>query len=160
MSKGNNSKKDTFIRTFPQKSLHDTDIDIGDRGKFNFSYFNNSQRYAQDLATWDETNLRELFVKLKEFSRESLLHWTHTKNGGRRTHVLEVYGAFPKSSDFTHPSDIPSDADWARFRLAGKKRLIGFLIPRDICDSTNNFDNNTFYVVFMDPAHRFYTSKK
>lgn len=79
---------------------------------------------------------------------------------GSGNHVLEVYGAFPRRSEFKHPHHVPSDVDWARFHLDGKKRLIGFTIPKDLCSIHQRFDGNTFYVVFLDLEHKFYATKR
>ena len=79
--------------------------------------------------------------------------------------VLEIYGSFPKNSDFKHPKHVPHDGLWARFRLDNMTRLIGFMIPQDVDgkfdkDEGYRFDVNTFYVVFYDPGHCFYKTEK
>ncbi|MDD3903840.1 MAG: hypothetical protein PHO09_09210 [Sphaerochaeta sp.] len=156
MKKGENSRKERFIHNFSQFSLEDLDSDITLRCKFNFSYFDYIQEFATDIATWDESNLQNLFTKIKSFSGKPLLYWKQQCIGSHRNHVLEIYGAFPRKSGFSHPSHVPSDVDWARFRLDGKKRLIGFTIPKNLCRPDSRFDDNTFYVVFLDFEHNFY----
>lgn len=77
------------------------------------------------------------------------------------------YGDFPKKSDFKHPNYVPHDVRWARFRMDGAFRLVGFLVPKELhnkCkkDKENEeylFDRNTFYVVFLDKDHRFYKAE-
>lgn len=60
------------------------------------------------------------------------------------------------------PKIVPIDAKWGRFRFNSKKRLVGFIVPKDeIHPQTNyRFDKNTFYVVFLDKNHEFYTTEK
>lgn len=159
MSKSSNSRKDRFITEFPQSSLEDRECDIATRCKFNFSYFDSNQEPATDIAKWDEANLQDLFEKLRHYSQHALSHWQRMKIGSSN-HVLEVYGSFPRRSEFKHPQHVPSDVDWARFRLDGKKRLIGFTIPKELCASNQRFDGNTFYVVFLDLEHKFYATKR
>ena len=156
MSKISNSRKDSFIKSIPLDSLEEVKADICSRCKFNFSYFDANQKYATDLEGWDENNLQLFFSKLKLFSRFPLSHWQHKVIGSHKNHVLEIYGAFPKKSCFKHPPHVPSDVDWARFRLDRKKRLIGFTIPKSHCVNNTFFDENVFYIVFLDLEHKFY----
>lgn len=160
MNKGSNSKKRRFIESFPSIALEDEQCDIAERCKFCFSYFDSTQKHSGNLETWDERNLQELVKKLKEYSRHSLEHWKHERIGSHRNHVLEIYGSFPRRSNFQHPQHVPYDVDWARFRLDGRKRLIGFTIPKQLCKAGSKFDDNTFYVVFLDPEHNFYLGKR
>ena len=78
--------------------------------------------------------------------------------GGGSLKVLEIYGSFPKKSDFTHPKHVPIDVNWARFRLESDMRLIGFLIPPNT-DGISMAAVNTFFIVFLDQGHRFYLSE-
>jgi predicted component of type VI protein secretion system len=79
--------------------------------------------------------------------------------------MLANYGAFPAKSSFTHPKYIPHQADWARFRLGSKVRLIGFTVPAELHKTPHRksgelFDKNTFYVVFLDRDHIFYLTEE
>lgn len=74
MKKGENSRKERFMHNFSQFSLEDLDSDITLRCKFNFSYFDYIQEFATDIATWDESNLQNLFTKIKSFSGKPLLY--------------------------------------------------------------------------------------
>ena len=105
--------------------------------------------------------------KIKEFSKEPLLHWQHEKVGkgkkggkGKRQHYLEIYGDFPKNSAFCHPPHVPVDVLWARFRIDCETRLGGFVIDKKVaeeCDKKGiSLDMNTFYIVFLDENHDFY----
>ncbi|MDD4302216.1 MAG: hypothetical protein RBQ89_03455 [Sphaerochaeta sp.] len=160
MSKGSNSRKNRFLNAFVKFSLEDVQSDITCRCKFNFSYFDTNQEYGADLATWDEKNLQQFYSKLKSYSAHPLSYWQQQNVGSHRNHVLEIYGGFPKRSGFVHPSHVPSDVDWARFRLDGKIRLVGFTIPKSYCKEQTGFDYNTFYIVFLDPEHKFYLSAR
>jgi hypothetical protein len=140
--------------------LKDVWPDISGRCRFNFSYFHSNQEYATDLATWDENNLQQFFSKLRLYSQNPLSYWQQQAIGSHKNHVLEIYGAFPRKSGFNHPAHVPSDVDWARFRLDGKKRLIGFTIPKSYCTSDSHFDYNTFYIVFLDLEHKFYLGNR
>ena len=156
MSKKNNSRKDKFIESIVSFSLQDVWPDISGRCRFNFSYFDANQEHATDVATWDEANLQRFFSKLVSYCNYPLSYWQRQTIGSHRNHVLEIYGAFPRKSGFIHPAHVPSDVDWARFRLDGKKRLIGFTIPKCYCTADTHFDDTTFYIVFLDLEHKFY----
>ena len=160
MSKKSNSRKDKFLSSIAPNSLVDVWSDISSRCRFNFSYFDANQEHATDLATWNEDNLQQFFSKLKSYSQYPLSYWQQQAIGSHKNHVLEIYGAFPRKSGFTYPLHVPSDVDWARFRLDGKKRLIGFTIPKSYCTPGTNFDDTTFYVVFLDLEHQFYQGNR
>jgi hypothetical protein len=71
----------------------------------------------------------------------------------------------PSKSAFKFPKNVPHQAQWARFRLENKVRLIGFVVPGKYKDKRHaktkkRFDGNTFYVVFPDKNHLFYKMKK
>ncbi len=75
------------------------------------------------------------------------------------------YGDFPRKSNFFHPKNVPHQVYWGRFRLDLDLRLLGFVVPDDYHGKTNiktgmTYDKNTFYVVFLDPEHNFYITKK
>jgi len=159
VSKRDNSKKDQFLKSITAFTIEDVWADISCRCRFNFSYLDITQQYSQDPSGWDEENLQKLFGKLKHYSSQPLSYWQQQTVGSHKNHVLEVYGAFPRKSKFTHPSHVPADVDWARFRLDGKKRFIGFMVPKGHCMFPNSFVENTFYVVFLDPEHMFYLGK-
>lgn len=149
MSKTSNSRKNKFIESIAPSSLEDVWSDISRRCTFNFSYFDANQEYATDFTMWDEENLKLFFSKLRSYSQCSLSHWQHQGVGSQKNHVLEIYGAFPRKSGFTHPPHVPSDVDWARFRLDGKKRLIGFTIPKNYCTADTNFDDKKHSISFF-----------
>ena len=137
---------------------NDSDL-ITTRCKFNFHYFDNSNA-GQDFKDWDKKQLVNLFEKLKTFSASSLKDWKGEVN-------LIIYGKFPISAktDFEEPEHIPIEAQWGRFRLGSKIRLIGFTIPSDYRDREHHktnlrWDINTFYVVFLDRDHKFWKTER
>lgn len=163
MSKFGNSKKDKFLTDFPTASLDNETDKITTKLKFNFSYFDESQKAGQKFEDWSHQELTKLLNKLKEYSRESLEHWKNQKIGSGKSkwHVLEVYGNFPNKTDFAFPKHIPHQVLWARFRMEYSVRLIGFVIPeqyhkKEHPKTKEYFDTNTFYIVFLDKDHRFY----
>ncbi len=158
-----NSKKDSFINSFPQASLDSETDTLSNRMKFNFSYFDSSQSLCEDIKNMQKDDSNKIFKKLIEYSRENLEHWENMKigSGKHRNSIYVNYGAFPKHSKLKHPSYIPHQVLWGRFRLEYDKRLIGFVVPDEYngkihCKTGKAFDKNTFYVVFVDPEHNFY----
>jgi hypothetical protein len=157
-----NSKKEKFLKQFPLPSLTDNNSNIGNRSKFNFSYFVNSDPAGQDFKDWSHNDLIKLMAKLKEYSRLSLSELKNQKigSGKHKSNIFVVYGGFPKNSEFKEPKHIPVDVEWARIRLEQDDRLIGFVIPEEIGKVPEyGLDLNTFYLVFLDKYHRFYKMK-
>lgn len=156
--KGDNSRKESFLQNISHLTIGSPESDIAIRCKFNFSYFDATQICAANVTDLDEKTLKDLFAKLKEFSRRSLQEWQHTcvGSGKRRQHVFESYGEFPPHSRFLHPNHVPLDVEWGRFRLDNLKRLVGFTLPKDCCKPGSGLDENTFYIVFLDLHHNFY----
>jgi hypothetical protein len=157
-----NKKKGLFLSSIPIICLDSGEII--DKCKFNFCYFDNSQKSGQDFENWSHDELIKLMRKLTNYSASSLEYWRHQRVGGGGLKVLEIYGAFPKKSDFVHPKHVPHDVSWARFRMENMARLIGFIVPRgakllDESKLKNSFDHNTFYVVFLDKEHKFYITE-
>lgn len=166
----NSSKKKTdFITDLPTDDLEGSDIES--RCKFNFSFFDSNQAAGNSLSNWSHAQgtpgictLENLMVKIVEYTKQSLVYWQNKRVGGGGLKTLEIYGNFPKKSDFTHPSFVPHDVSWARFRLGNKVRLIGFTIPKAVIEKIKSnkkttsieLDTNTFYVVFIDENHCFY----
>lgn len=160
---GKNPKKEKFLNSLPVTSIDSGDLAA--RCKFNFSYFHHDQICAHNFSDLDKDSLAELLDKLKEYSKFPLQHWLRTRVGGSGRTVLENYGAFPKRSEFSHPSHVPHDALWSRFRLEGAVRLVGFVVPSQIAGTSasnciGTYCSNTFYVVFIDTEHKFYLQKK
>jgi hypothetical protein len=159
VGKFSNSRKKKFIEDLPSTGI--TSTDIISRCKFNFSFLDSSQEYGSSFSELSNDELILLIDKIKLYSRDSLRYWQNNRVGGGGHKVLEVYGAFPKSSEFKFPKSVPHDVLWARFRMDGAGRLVGFLIPAEFsrvvsADREFFYDTNTFYVVFIDLEHKFY----
>lgn len=163
MSRGKFSNKaaKNFLAELPVTSVESTKLVR--RTKFNFSFLDLEQpkNLAQDLT---KEFFDGLFKKLKHFSAEPLAYWDVAPVGRKDGNYLEIYGAFPKRSDFKHPAFVPHDAIWCRFRISSSVRLAGFTVPskynHQLCeDERYRFCTNTFYIVFIDLEHGFYKTK-
>ncbi len=150
-----NSKKEAFLKSLPENLIEDKIKEIKENILFSFQYFDNSQTAGQDFKDWSHEQLEKLLNKLKIYSKESLEYWKKQKIGSGKNHILEIYKKFPVNSEFTHPKHIPIDVEWARFRLEGDMRLIGFVINNEMIYK-HSLEKNKFYVVFLDAFHKFY----
>jgi len=158
-----NKKKISFLDSIPQTSIDSIADRLTLKSKFSFAYFNNTQEAGQDFSDWSHDELIKLFEKLKNYSEDSLEYWKNQKVG--RYNLFAVYDSFPINTEFTHPKNVPHQAKWARFHLENRVRLIGFVLPDEYHDKVHDttgirFDNNTFYVVFLDKNHLFYKVNK
>lgn len=154
-------RKTDFLDRIPIASIESKDNNLVVRCKFNFSYFE-KQNAGIGFDELSQEKLVKLLVKLKEYGRESLKYWEN-QAVGKSGSVYANYGAFPSKSEFEHPKHIPHEADWGRFRIDHSTRLCGFTIPRKFEDfpktkEGRRFCSNTFYIVFLDPYHKFYQS--
>lgn len=161
--KFNNSKKKSFLDAIPIISLDDVLNTLTNKCKFNFSYFDVQENISQDFKDWSHIELIKLFEKLKNYSEFSLKHWTNKKLGSYP--VFVIYTHFPTNTDFVKPKHIPHQAQWARFHLENKVRVIGFVIPSEYKNKVHEttreiFDLNTFYIVYLDKEHKFYKTEK
>lgn len=158
-----NPQRTKFLASFEEIRISTSDIQ--GRCRFNFSYFDDTQDAGIAFSDLDAAGLSDLFDKLKAFSKSSLNFWRNERCGGNRgLRMFSDYGNFPENSDFSHPKFVPVDARWGRFRLENMFRLVGFTIPPNLAGQPSGkdgatFDLNTFYVVFLDPEHRFYKSE-
>lgn len=162
MSDFGNGGKKRFLESIPIASIEEKTDDLASRCKFNFSYFH-VQTAGQDFDGWNHRQLASLLGKLKEYSRQPLDYWRNERVGSGGLKVLSVYGNFPEKSEFECPAHVPHQAQWARFRLESRVRLVGFVLPSTYHNSAQHkgdyfFDKNTFYVVFLDKEHKFYLS--
>lgn len=162
MSKFKNNRKDAFVQAIPKQELANGNDKLSGRCKFNFHYFDPSGP-GQDWVDWGIDGLAKLLRKLQLYSERSLAEWGNEVAGGHR--LLAFYNDFPLRSDFKHPTNVPHDVRWARFRLEQKVRLVGFVVPTDKngikhVGTNQTFCANTFYVVFLDRDHRFYLTEK
>ncbi len=155
--KHDNKKKQSRLERFPDDSIETSYKTIQGLLSFNFKYIDESQ--GQKFSELTDEQKSKLFEKLRWYSRETRQHWENERIGNASNRVLAVYGDFPKKSEFYHPKWIPADVRWARFRLEGDMRLIGFVIDRSDAQKFNLHDD-VFYAVFIDPDHKFYITDK
>lgn len=168
-NKFGNTAKESYLKSFSNIVLSSDSCDIAVRLKFNFSYLDESQEKNGFVSFSQLTKVQaeKLLNKLKEFSRNSRqdLENMYVGSGKHRYSLLAVYKDWPKETDAERPKYIPQDVDWARFRLESDFRLCGFFIPKRLDGEEDSrfkvyFDSNTFYVVFIDPNHRFYKMER
>lgn len=156
----------SFLESFEEIKLNNGNIK--ERCKFNFSYFDDTQNHGVAFDKMSAADLTSLMDKLRYYSGSSLNYWRNERCGGNRSlRVLSDYEAFPEKAktEFTHPKFVPTDARWGRFRMENFSRLIGFTIPGEVAGLPPSkdgliFDTNTFYIVFIDPNHKFYKPEK
>ena len=146
MSKRTNARKEQFLkeRTEYGNIIKQSENYI----RFNYKYFTFGDGFGQTFEEWQtEGILADLNNKLKDFSGMDKAELILKS-------VLEIFSAYPTDSEFDEPEDLKDyDIKWARLRLTGKRRLIGFFF-NDVKFA------NVFYIVFLDEKHRFSPSHK
>ena len=165
MRKFGNKKKRIFLANLSLPSLEEENNDLTIRCKFNFSYLDSSQDAGQGFRELTHKQLIDLFGKLKDYTTKPLDYWRNERAGNSGLKVLAIYQDFPPKSESVHPKHVPHQAQWSRFRLGRKLRLVGFTIPTKLHKTLHKktaefFDKNTFYVVFLDRDHKFYLTEK
>lgn len=148
-----NLKKDNRLRSFPKDSIETSIEQIKGLLSFNFKYLDSTQ--GQKFSELSPEQFEKLIDKLKWYSNENRSHWESERIGNKTGRVLTVYNEFPRKTEFRHPSHIPADVKWSRFRLEGDMRLIGFVINKSEVERFN-LNPDVFYVVFLDLYHKFY----
>lgn len=155
--KHKNQKKDERLRNFPKDSVETAIKTIEGLLSFSFKFLDTSQ--GQHLSELNKEQIDKFVEKLKWYSNETRMHWETTRIGTGSGMVLTVYDSFPLVSDFYHPSFVPADVRWARFRMEGDMRLIGFMIDKKDSEGSG-LNTDVFYVVFLDLFHGFYKTKR
>lgn len=159
-SKFKNKKAAEFKKNLPKNSIESSGIIK--RVKFNLHYLDLEQpALLKGELTFDFLSL--LLEKLKNFSEESLSHWVTMPAGRGNGNIYQIYEKFPAKSEFSHPSSVPHDAVWGRFRIDRTIRLAGFTVPaglnHQLCEKEKfRYCSNTFYIVFIDLHHKFYAT--
>jgi len=156
-----NKRQANFLDQLPQKALTGDSCETVRQSKYNFAYMDFNQGAITSLENYGGKRTQDLFNKLKALSEFPLEHWKREPVGKGKNHVLEIYGDFPKKSNFSHPKHVPHDVAWGRFRFGSALRLVGFVMPDKLQDVEHEkhrvpFDGNTFYIVYFDPNHEFY----
>ena len=148
-------RKNDFLNSL-NKNQDINDIqDVKGKLSFSFRYFDSNQEAGQDFKDWNNEQKNQLLNKLKEYSKESKVYWLNQRVGKGGLKILEIYGAFPRNSDFKKPIYIPDEIKWARFRLESAVRLVGFFIEEETAKKYG-ISADIFYIVFLDAFHRFY----
>lgn len=120
---------------------------------FNYRYFQYGEKGGQSFEEWEkEKYLSDLNNKLKNFSAKK-------KQELIQEGTLELYTSYPQDSLFEIPRALVGrDLSWARFRITGARRLIGFFLKKPREDSLVDLGHNwrdIFFVVFLDKDHEF-----
>lgn len=157
--KKSNPKKEKFLSNFPQQDFISDISDVKGKLSFSFKYFDGNQEAGQDFKDWSDKQKQELLEKLRDYSRESKTYWLNQRVGAGGLKVLEIYGDFPRNTDFEYPRHVPNDVRWARFRMESAMRLVGFFVSEEDSKS-KELSTDVFYVVFLDKDHRFYKMEK
>ena len=128
-----------------KREVKSNELRTGQRERFiviSFKDFDGNQ--GQSFEDWEAENLLALVVR-KLQGVCSL-----TKNEATQKQIIKAYpkGTFPEKSDFYHPKHIPEDIAWCSMHIQGKECVIGY------------FDDNVFYIVFLDKDHRFWITEK
>ena len=109
---------------------------------FSFRDFDRNQ--GQNFKDWEQDKLLLLLInKLHEISQL-------TKNQAITKGIIKQYTKtdFPPISKFKHPKHIMNDVTWCSIHIQGKECVIGY------------FEENVFYLVFLDKNHEFWITKK
>lgn len=156
--KKTNPRKERFLSNLPVQEFFSEISDVKGKLSFSLKYFDGSQEAGQDFKDWNDKQKQELLEKLRDYSRESKLFWLNQRVGSGGLKVLEIYGTFPRNSDFEYPKHVPEKVRWARFRMESAMRLVGFFVSED---SSKEYELSTdvFYIVFLDKNHRFYKTE-
>lgn len=157
--KKSNSRKNRFLDNLPQVEIISDIMEVKGKLSFSFQYFDGSQEAGQDFKDWTNEQKDKLLEKLKEYSRKTKQEWRNSRSGGGGLKILEIYGEFPRNSDFAKPNHVPDNVKWSRFRMENMVRLIGFFVDDDVAKE-KLLSTDIFYIVFLDKDHRFYKTEE
>lgn len=163
--KNNSTKK--FFANLPTDLVERTPL--ASFVKFNFKYLDVSREEEGfcSFLTLSDDQKKLIFEKIKEFSGNSKYHWECVAKLGKH-HVLEKYtDDVLKEKCPPLPKHVPVDVEWYRWRLQWDFRLVGFFLAKGrwreevkIGGDSYFLDPNAFYLVYIDPQHKFYNSSK
>jgi hypothetical protein len=121
-----------------KKTIKDLEADAN--FLISFRHLDNTQ--GDSLSTWEQNS------KLAH-AIEVLAAYCHGPLIQQLSEKFRIYGSFPPphKTDYKYPKQVPEDANWARIHIDGKQIIAGHVVK------------NVFYVVFLDPEHRFYISE-
>lgn len=153
--KKNNFRKENFLTSLPKYENIPDIADVKGKLAFSFKYFDASQSAGQDFKDWTDEQKNQLLNKLRDYSREDRNYWRNQRVGAGGLKLLEIYGDFPRNTEFAYPVHVPSKVKWARFRMENKMRLVGFFVDEE--DAKQKLlSTDIFYIVFLDKNHKFY----
>jgi len=107
-----------------------------------FKDFDRNQ--GQSFEDWEHDDLLALAVnRLREVCQLTVGQATAQQ-------IIKPYTkvGFPQESNFIYPKHILPDVIWCTMHIQGKECVIGY------------FDDNIFYIVFLDKNHEFWITKK
>lgn len=107
-----------------------------------FKDFDRTQ--GQTFEEWEKDKLLALaLTKLSALNQYSVKE-------ALAKQIVKQYskGEFPKKTDFDWPKHISAEIAWCSMHIQGKECVIGY------------FDDNVFYIVFLDKDHRFWITEK
>lgn len=145
MGKGKQNKFKERNASSYQRELKGIELRSGQREKFvvlSFKDFDSNQ--GQSFENWEGEKL--LALAIRKLQGVCGL----TRGEATRQQIIKEYpkGKFPENTDFYHPKHIPEDTSWCSMHIQGKECVIGY------------FEDNVFYVVFLDKDHRFWITEK
>ncbi len=145
MGKGKQNKFKERNAASYKREVKSIELRSGQRERFivlSLKDFDSNQ--GQSFELWEGENLLALAVR----KLQGVCGLTRVE--ASRQQIIKEYpkGAFPDNSDFYHPKHIPEDISWCTMHIQGKECVIGY------------FEDNVFYVVFLDKDHRFWITEK
>jgi hypothetical protein len=109
-----------------------------------FSFKDLDRNQGQGFTEWEDASILAAFCeKLAGISQLTVGQATSQQ-------IIKVYTKvdFPPESAFRHPNHVAEGVKWASMHIQGKECIIGY------------FDENVFYIVFLDRNHEFWITKK
>jgi len=134
-------EKESIIKSAIAKKKSLQELNSEDFFMLSFRHFDKNQ--GNNFYEWEATSkLAHTIEVLASLCSSTLTSQTDGKK-------FTVYGDFPPThkTDYTFPTYIPEDAQWARIHITGLQCVIGHIV------------NNVFYVVFLDGEHKFWKSE-
>jgi len=112
--------------------------------KISFQYFVTHQKFGSTFLDWQK---REILAHAMEVLQGYCHRPLFEQVDGKK---FTIYGDFPATdkTKFTYPVNVPEDANWARIHASGLTVIAGHIIQ------------DTFYVVFLDPGHKFFLTSR
>lgn len=117
--------------------------DLNEEGYFTVSFRHLDRKQGNNMYEWEQNNILAHSIDvLAGYCNDTVLSQTDGKK-------FTIYGDFPpnEKTEYTFPSQVPEDANWARIHVTGLQCLIGHIVQ------------NVFYVVFLDGEHKFWISE-